>query len=70
MLVRGYVWVARGMGLSGVLGVVAYIRFIGALLSRLSGSRQTEITKRGTIRRLSVGYVASYRFVCAGPRFV
>ena len=70
MLIRGSLWVSGGMGLSVVLGVVAYVRFIGALLSGLSGGRQANVAKWGTIERMSVGYVTSYRFVCAGSRFV
>ena len=70
MLVRGYLWGSGGMGLSVVLGVCAYVRFIGALLSGLSGGRQASVAKWGTIERMSVGYVASCGFVYAGSRFV
>ena len=51
-------------------GVKTDVWFIGALLSGLSGGRQAKVAKWGTVKRVSVGYVASYRFVCAGPRFV
>ena len=70
MLIRGSLWVSGGTSPGVAFGVNTYAGFIGALLSGLSSRRQASVAKRGTMKGVSVGYVTSYRFVCAGSRFV